>query len=45
VAARTALGGVRLWHDDLPIEPVALRRWLEQATNRTVDVASSGRLR
>jgi WD40 repeat protein len=45
VAARTALGGVRLWRDDLPADPAALRHWLEGATNRTVDIASSGRLR
>jgi WD40 repeat protein len=34
-------GQLRLWRNDLPREPVALRSWLEKATNMTVEVSPS----
>jgi WD40 repeat protein len=43
ILARTGTGGLRLWRDDLPDRPAALRDWLAQATNFTVDVDQTAR--
>jgi WD40 repeat protein len=40
IVARTATGGLRLWREDTPSDPKALRHWLDEATNQTVDAAT-----
>ena len=43
ILARTRSGGLRLWRDDLPNRPLALREWLARATNFTVGVDQAAR--
>jgi WD40 repeat protein len=42
LVARTATGGLRIWRDDLPTDPAALRTWLAQSTDLTVEPGGAG---